>query len=128
MKRSLVIAAVSAALLVACTPRPDPAKPQVTVVNGKIAVDQETIEFKADQTDVQITWKLPAGTNFRFPQDGIVFERSAIEEIVKCQTTKDGTEFSCLNRHTKPGKYKYTIKVQEGQKPLDPLDPFVFNR
>ena len=131
MNKQILIVAALALLLAGCKPgqpsKPDPTKPQVVVTDGKVTVDQETIEFAADQKDVTITWKLPKGS-FTFPQDGIAFDRSAAEEIVKCQPGNGNVEFTCLNRHTKPGKYKYTIKVLDGQKPLEPYDPFVFNR
>jgi hypothetical protein len=48
-------------------------------------------------------------------------------EIIDCKPRKEGLEFTCLNRHTKRGTYKYTIRVQEGDKPLDALDPTVMN-
>jgi hypothetical protein len=130
MNKQILIVAASALMLTACKPAPtklDPTKPQVSITNGKIGVDQETIEFAPDQKDVTVTWQLPKG-NFTFPQDGIAFERSAAEEIVKCQPQKDNVEFTCLNRHTKPGRYKYTIKVLDAQKPLEPYDPFFVNR
>jgi len=130
MNKQILTIAALALTLTACRPGPskvDPTKPQVSVVDGKVRVDQERIEFKSEGKDVLITWQLPSASNFRFPQDGIVFDRKAQEEIDRCQPGKDGVQFTCVNRTKTPGEYKYTIKVQDGSKPLDPLDPFVVN-
>ena len=104
----------------------DITRPQVSVVNGRIVVDQETLVFgeALRGVAVTITWQLPKGSNLSFPENGIVFN-DAGEEIV-CNS-KPGPVFSCLNRHTKPGRYKYTIRAQEGDKALPPLDPYVAN-
>jgi hypothetical protein len=107
----------------------DPAAPQVLVSNGAISVDQEVLRFGKDQVNVRITWRLQGrGTGkLSFPPNGVVFERAAQGEIVECQRSKDNTEFSCINRHSKPGIYRYGINVDEDGQPLKPLDPTVMN-
>lgn len=104
----------------------NPAKPQVFLVGNYLAVSPEPLIFLKDQRDVTITWQLPRGSNLRFPRDGIVFERKAEGEIVDCKPSADGLEFTCLNRHTRSGKYQYTIKVMDGQRPIV-VDPYVMN-
>ena len=47
--------------------------------------------------------------------------------IVEGEEGERATEFTCLNRHSRPGNYKYGINVNEDGKPLKPLDPFVWN-
>ena len=37
------------------------------------------------------------------------------DEIVKCEVRNAGLEFACLNRHTVPGIYKYTIRLVDPQ-------------
>lgn len=139
MKLRLVVASLAALVLAGCglfgghrgdcskCGPVDITKPQVKVVNGKITVDQETLVFgeALRNVPVTITWTLPKDSNLRFPRDGITFEKSAAEEIV-CRA-EGGYTFSCLNRHTKPGRYKYDIKVLDGDKALEPLDPHVDN-
>jgi guanyl-specific ribonuclease Sa len=129
MNKQILTAAALALMLTACgkpTSRLDPTKPQVSVADGKINIDQEVIEFKPEEKNVTIAWQLPKGSPHRFPRDGIVFEKPD-GEIVECQARSEGTEFTCLNRHTKRGDYKYSIKVQEGNKPPIERDPTVRN-
>lgn len=112
-----------------------PAANPVVYLNasGRPVVFSEPLFFRKDETDVQIVWRLPANHGLRFPDDGIVIEgeltnnpnRSAQgpapgarvalvreqDEIVGCKPIDSNTAFTCLNRHTRPGTYKYTVKV-----------------
>lgn len=139
-RRPLLAAGLAALLLAGCTinlhrgrcepceyspGKGDPANPTVQVVDGEIAIDQEVLRFGKDQVNVTITWRLPKG--YTFPQNGIVFERRAADEITGCRRLENPAEFSCLNKHTRTGKYKYGVNVNEGDKPLKPLDPYVWN-
>lgn len=103
----------------------DPSNPQVSVVDGKIVVDQETIRFGKDKRNVKITWQLPPDSKYTFPKDGIVIN-DAGDEFPDCHQEQNGLRFACMNKHSKPGKYKYTIKV-EGSPAVPPLDPVVVN-
>lgn len=105
----------------------DPANPVVLVTGGAISIDQDVLRFTKDQTNITITWRLPYDSKLSFPDNGVVFERAAAEEIVNCRRGERPTEFTCLNRHSRPGNYKYGINVNEDGKPLKPLDPFVWN-
>lgn len=141
-RRLLLTAALTVSLLGGCAmhfqhhhPAPkgsaagNPTTPVVVVANGEITVDQETLRFSKDLVNVRITWRLRSkdGSKLTFPPNGVVFERAARGEIVDCQRSKDNTEFSCLNRHTKPGVYRYGINVDENGEPLKPLDPYIMN-
>jgi len=111
-------------------------RPQVTVRDGRIVVSPEILYFFPEERDVAIVWQLPRDSKYRFPTDqsvskepGIVIEgrladrvlRGAAgadsvalerqDEIVDCKVGGDGLEFTCLNRHRRPGVYKYTIRV-----------------
>jgi hypothetical protein len=113
-----------------------------------VAVTPDPLYFRKDQTNVRIVWRLPEGLGLTFdPKQGIVIEgeitnksptpdkaqRAAAaqtlflvkeqNEIVDCRPSADGLEFSCLYKHTRPGYFKYTIRVLSEGKPLDPLDP-----
>jgi len=132
MKNSALVAVALAFGLTACAhhmPReskPDPFNPHVSVVDGKhIVVNQEPIIIPRNEKDKTITWNLPKDSSYSFPADGIVIDRAGDE--FKCHLGEDKKKFSCKNRNSKPGRYKYTIKVMDGGKPLEPLDPVIAN-
>ncbi|MCA0241797.1 MAG: hypothetical protein LCI02_13135 [Proteobacteria bacterium] len=102
------------------------ANPLVSVKGGVIAVSPDPLVFTKDEKNVRITWRLGAG-DLRFPENGIVIEGPRQDEIVDCKPGEGGREFSCLNRNTRPGKYKYTIRVMQDGKELRPRDPEITN-
>ena len=106
--------------------KPDPFNPHVSVVDGKyIVVNQEPIIIPRKDKDKTITWHLPKDTPYSFPADGIVIDKG--DDEFKCNVEADKKKFACKNKNSKPGKYKYTIKVMDGAKPLEPLDPIILN-
>lgn len=127
--RALVLT-MSALALAGCVckpPLPPSTHPRVAVIADRLViVSPEPLVFLADQRNVEITWRLPKGTPYRFGPDGIVIKDGG-EEFVRCGPTDDGVAFSCLNRHTRKAIYKYTINVRSGEKRLDPLDPTIYN-
>jgi hypothetical protein len=131
MKKSLLVAAASVLALVACSSNgeggknADPSNPVVSVAGGKITVAPEPLQFAKDKHNVKITWQLPAGTPYTFPKDGIVIGDGG-DEFPDCHPEQNGQRFACMNKHNKPGKYKYTIKV-DGSPAVPPLDPIVIN-
>lgn len=48
------------------------------------------------------------------------------DEIVNCRGSEDGLEFRCLNRHTRPGKFKYAVIITDG-KDIFAIDPPLAN-
>jgi len=128
--------------------QPDPARPQVFVVEGRlIVVNAEPLVFTR-RGEVTITWHLPKGSNYTFPEtQGIVIDGELVretrvvreglivqthelnpnqKEVGACATSRDRKEVSCVNRNSRPGKYKYTIRVRDGSE-LKSLDPWVVN-
>lgn len=120
-----------------------------------IAINPPILVFTRDQKDFDIVWRLPKDGKFRFaPKDGVVIEgeyldavvrvpegitlRSAKpgdvlvvldrnqQEIVNCQVRESGYEFSCRNRHTRPGVFKYTIRLTDGNATIE-KDPTIAN-
>jgi hypothetical protein len=114
-----------------------------------VAVTPDPLYFRKDQVNVRIVWRLPEGLGLTFPANGIVIEGEVTNkppnndktprgdatqslrvvkeqnEIVDCRLAEGGLEFSCLYRHTRPGVFKYTVRVLSDGKELAPLDPLV---
>ncbi|HEY2862357.1 MAG TPA: hypothetical protein VGK37_01885 [Casimicrobiaceae bacterium] len=130
MKKTTFLAVASSLVLAGCASNAfvrgiNPHNPNVSVVEGYIVVDQEPIVVPKNEKDFLIVWQLSRGSAYSFPDDGIVVARS--EEEFKCHPEADKQRFSCVFRNSKPGKYKYTIKVLDGLRPLRPLDPTIVN-
>lgn len=103
-----------------------PRATNVDVLDGEyILVDQEPVLVKRGESPVLI-WKLDPASPYTFPADGITF-RDVPEGEFRCHVTGNDKQFHCQDRNSRPGKYKYTVKVQGGGKPIPPLDPFVWN-
>lgn len=131
-------------------------RPQVTIGKDGIVVSPAVLYFFPDEKDVQVVWQLPRDSRYRFPTEpknakeaGIVIEGRLVDrvlrgpdgtatsvalepqrdEIVKCEVRSAGLEFACLNRHTVPGVYKYTIRLIDPQNtraaPLVRDPPFI---
>lgn len=120
--------------------------PQVEIRDGRIALSQEVLYFRRDERDVTVTWRLPEGSRLRFPANGIVIEGALVDkvirspqqrveavaldanqtEVVDCRVARDGLAFSCLNRNTRSGVYKYTIRIRDGDRVLE-RDPSLVN-
>lgn len=151
MKKSHFIAVICVLLLGGCAcfkglpTLEERSHPQVTLRDGRIVVSPEILFYFPDERDVLIVWQLPRDSKYRFStKDGIVIEgqltdrvlRGAAaadsvalekqDEIVKCEARKEGLEFTCLNRHTRPGIYKYTIRVRDGSNEVK-RDPPIAN-
>ena len=134
MKRNAFLAVIFALLLAACTwhgpdtRKLDPDNPQVSVVDGKITIDQETVHFGKEKKNFKITWSLPADSPYRFAKNDGIFIIGGGDEFYGCHQEENGVRFSCMNRNSKPGRnrYKYNIAV-EGSPAVRPLDPIIDN-
>ncbi len=102
------------------------ANPLVTVKGNQISVSPDPLVFLKDEKNVRITWRLGDG-GLSFADNGIVVEGPKQDEIVDCRPGASGRDFSCLNRNSRPGRYKYTIRVLKDGKPLVPRDPEIMN-
>ncbi len=105
----------------------EPRPVHVTVnADRKLVVDQEPIYVKAK--DATIVWRLPALSRLTFAPgaERIIVTESPVDEF-KCSVTDSGKMLTCIDRNTKSGRYKYMLSVQEDGKPLEPLDPTIFN-
>ncbi len=143
MKRVSLLAASLALALTGCAQlylllgKASNETPVVVVAGGVVkAVDPDPLRFKRGNTDVTITWQLDSA--HRFAANGIVIDGEITRdpkgkpdprqtEIVNCARQKD-TRFTCQNRNTRPGTYKYTVRIETADgKPLPPFDPVIVN-
>lgn len=152
-KMTWITALVSAALLSACAHYDkatnglirvrDNNNPEVTIKDGKVAVTPSTLYFRSTEKDTKITWKLPALKGMKFAKDGVVIEGEILNrvirgtpnsvaldaqqtEVVNCEIAADGLSFTCLNRNTRAGIYKYTLRIQVGDRIYE-VDPPIVN-
>lgn len=125
-------------------------QPMVTVKGGIVSVGPEPLVFLKDEREQRITWRLPRGLSFadrgiviegrlldpatgqplRPGQDALKNDRVPIDpgqqEIVDCKPAADRQSYSCLNRNTRPGVFRYTIRVLADGKLLV-WDPAIMN-
>lgn len=141
MKRVLLAAALCAVVLSGCDTlrrwmgMPTNDKPSVTIVNGLPSVDPDPLEFRNHQGNVTIVWHLEDSTA-RFVSDGIRIDGEEVPgrprdprqtEIVDCRVVGDGRKFQCQNKNSRPGKYKYTIRVRLADGRVVEKDPSIVN-
>lgn len=145
----LGLAALLSLVLASCSifeRPPPPSNPVVSVKDGKISVAPDPLRFKVVQGPVDIVWRLAPDSGATFPDDGITIDGRLPfppaeaqrmmgqatkpdprqTEIVDCRR-RSATEFSCRNRNTTPGVYKYTIRVVTKDGKLPPFDPHIVN-
>lgn len=118
---------------------PSDATPVVRVGKQQItAVDPDPLRFRKGDQNVRITWQLEWSSPYRFAPNGIVIDGELLPgkdakpvpqtEIVECSANADRTQFSCVNKNTRPGTYKYTVRVVTVDgKALPPFDPSIVN-
>ena len=130
--------------------------PVVTIESGRIVVYPAVLVFLPQEKDFDIVWQLPKDGKFRFQEKGGIEiegelldkvvrvpdgassigvkagERLALldkdqREIVDCKASEGGFRYTCRNLHTRPGIFKYTIRVNDGGSTKLERDPPVAN-
>jgi hypothetical protein len=108
---------------------PDPNNPRIYVVeNHLLVVDQEPIRRRAEDTQA-IIWRLDMSQPFVFQDDSaIVLSGDDLPpDLVLRVLGEQRKAFLCAYRRTRPGIWKYTVRVinQQTSAPLITLDPTV---
>lgn len=132
MKRTVVAAGLLAMGISALAQQElrDRAPIDVAVVNGRIVVEESVAA--SDKSDGAIIWRLVT-SGYRFPADGVVFERSggAFDQCTPMGV--DYRMYRCRKVAHEPGKlYKYDVNVVDpaaagGPLRLETLDPWIKN-
>jgi hypothetical protein len=130
MKKAIPLAAALVLLLSSCAHmypgKPgDPHPTRVGASNGRLTVNQEPIYVTTKEAT--IVWYVSTFSSLRFPRENAVTFREAPEGEFRCATAEDGRSVSCVDRYTRPGRYKYSIRLTQDGKELEPLDPYVVN-
>ncbi len=98
---------------------------KVTVAGScAVSLDRDPIVIAAANRDMQIQWDI-AGAQFA-PQDGIFFKTPTGAEISAPQAV-NAQRFAAKNRHSKPGRYEYGVRVIQDGKRCPDYDPWVVN-
>ena len=153
MKKRLLVYVVLALALSGCTtlkwvPRFEERRtPQVTVSEGRIVVTPEILFYFQDERDFDITFQLPKESGLTFPaKEAVVIEGELTDALIRsggriavvldenqkeierfCRRLSD-IEVRCHNLHTRPGVYKYTIRVNgKDRRTLLSRDPPMVN-
>lgn len=112
---------------------PDNDKPVVRVVNGQPTVDPDPLKFPPHKRNVTIVWRIENSPGFEFTTDGIHIEGEETAaglrpqtEIVDGRVTANGQQFVWLNKNSRPGKYKYTVRLK-GPAGVVEKDPSIVN-
>jgi len=127
--------------------------PQVTVSEGRIVVTPEILLYFQDERDFDIVFQLPKESGLTFPaKEAVVIEGELTDALIRsgdrvgvvlnrdqkeildpdlkertCRRLSD-IEVACRNLHTRPGVYKYTIRVNgKDGRPLPSRDPPMVN-
>ena len=86
------------------------------------SVDSHTVQVSRGNSP-NITWEM-ISSGYTFPSNGIVFASGDTQ--FECHVEANGRRFSCRDRNTVVGKFKYTVNVS-GSPGVPPLDPWVSN-
>jgi hypothetical protein len=129
MRRLVLLAAVAGLALSSCshlTGRVAGDAPVRVLVthDGQVAVGRDPIYATGPTT---LVWRLPRLGDFTFARDGIVVHEAPEGEFL-CRVSEDAKAFTCDDRHSRPGRYKYSVKILRNGQPLPPLDPYIINR
>jgi hypothetical protein len=114
---------------------PKPDRPIVRVVDGLPSVDPEPLRFGRSERNVVITWRLDEASDYLFAADGVRIDGEELpdgglrkqDEIVDGKRTAGGRQFVWLNRNSRPGKYKYTVRLQSPDGRVIEKDPSIIN-
>jgi hypothetical protein len=150
MKKIGLVAALCVLALSGCAtrlaiPKLDVRKNPEVSVSGNTVQVPAVLYFFPGETNVEITWRLPEGQGLAFPENGILIEGALTDKVlqsgagsvavildgtqkeISCPKQRGGLTFVCTNLNSKPGVYKYTIRVLRKGEALPPRDPPIVN-
>ena len=115
------------------------AQPQavtVTLAGNQIRADPDQVIVERRMgSNVVIHWRLPPGADYRFDPTGIVVNGEQTpgglrpqDQLPSSCPSASPVQVTCINRNTRTGTFKYTIRLlNRDQRPVE-LDPLIVNR
>jgi len=115
------------------------AQPQpvtVTLVGDQIRADPDRVIVERRMgSNVVIHWRLPPGADYRFDPTGIVVNGEQTpgglrpqDQLPNSCPSASPKQVTCINRNTRSGTFKYTIRLLDrDQRPIV-LDPLIVNQ
>jgi hypothetical protein len=131
-KHILAVLAAAAALAAGPAAEAQPIPVEVSLDGTSITARPDPIEVRRARGAVVIQWDLPRDANYRFDPQGIVVEGEESggslrpqDQIVNCGGGP--RRFTCTNRNSKNGRFKYTIRLLDANQRLVQKDPHIVN-
>jgi len=114
------------------------AQPQavtVTLVDNQIPDVAPIVVEHGMGPNVVIRWQLPPGADYRFDPTGIAVNGEQTRAGLRPQDqlptscpSASPKQVTCINRNTRPGTFKYTIRLLDRNQRLVEKDPLIVNR
>lgn len=129
-------------------------RPLVELRDGSIRVTPPVLLFLENEKDFDIVWRLPPDSPYRFAAGGVEIEGELTDQVVRvtrdkpvpgaegaerllvldrrqqevvdCAPRDQGRAYACRNKHSRPGIYKYTLRLTDGRREFT-LDPPMVN-
>jgi hypothetical protein len=135
MKKSMLAASLLAALT--WTPGAFAQSPvvNVTLVNGQIQVDPDPVNVERQMgRNVPIRWQIDPRADFSFDPTAIRVEGEQTSRGLRPQDqlprecNGGPKHVTCVNRNSRPGQFKYTVRLRDRNQALIERDPIIINR
>jgi hypothetical protein len=135
MKKSMLAASLLAALAWTAGAVAQPPTVNVTLVNGQIGVDRDPVHVERQMgRDVPIRWQIDPKADFSFDPTGIRVEGEQTSRGLRPQDqlprecNGGPKNVTCVNRNSRPGQFKYTVRLRDRNHTLIERDPIIINR
>jgi len=135
MKKAMLAASLLAALTWTPGAFAQPPVVNVTLVNGQIRVDRDPVEAERQMgQNVPIRWQIDPRADFSFDPTAIRVEGEKTSTGLRPQDqlprecNGGPKHVTCVNRNTKRGEFKYTVRLRDRNHALIERDPIIINR
>ena len=135
MKKSILAASLLAALTWTAGAFAQPPAVKVSLVNGQIRVDRDPVEVERQMgQNVPIRWQIDPRADFSFDPTAIRVEGEKTSTGLRPQDqlprecNGGPKHVTCVNRNTKRGEFKYTVRLRDRNHALIERDPIIINR